>query len=142
MPIATMPADETRESADQAVANSQVQYVIASIAVVGLLLAIGACVGWGLRTGTGVLAGAALATLNMWSFKRIGGGLFSAQGTRRRLWGVLGALKFVVLVGVVVALLALHLVQPIVFVIGYGAMPLGITIGSLLGPRVAEESDH
>lgn len=142
MATATMPADETKERTDQTVANAQVQFVIASIAVVGLLLAVGASVGWGFHTGLGVVAGATLATLNMWAFKRIGTGLFGAQGTRRRLWGVLGAVKFVVLAAVVVALVALHLVQPIALVIGYGAMPIGITIGSLLGPRVAEESVH
>ncbi|MBI5538083.1 MAG: hypothetical protein HY898_35505 [Deltaproteobacteria bacterium] len=137
-----MAANETNERTDQAVASAQVHFVIASIAVVGLLLALGATVGFGLRSGLGVLVGATLATLNMWSLKRIGAGFFSEAGSRRRLWGVAGALKFVVLAGVVVALLALHLVQPIAFVIGYGALPIGITLGSLLGPRAAEESVH
>jgi hypothetical protein len=140
--MATMTADETRQRTDQAVASAQVQFVIASIMVVGSLLALGATIGWGLRSGVGVLAGALLATANMWSLKRIGAGFFSESGSRRRLWGVAGALKFVVLAGVVVALLALHLVQPIAFVVGYGALPVGITLGSLLGPRVAEESVH
>jgi hypothetical protein len=51
-------------------------------------------------------------------------------------------LKFLVLAAIVVGLFALHLVQPLAFVIGYGALPVGITIGTFLGPRMAEESVH
>jgi hypothetical protein len=140
--MAMTTASETAPRTDEAVANAQIHFVIASIAVVGLLLTLGATFGFGLRHGLGVLVGASLATLNLWSLKRIGAGIFSEAGRKRRLWGVAGALKFMALAGLMVALLALHVVQPIAFVIGYGALPIGITLGSLLGPRVAEESVH
>ena len=135
----TTASDQT---ADQAVAQAQLQYVIATIAAIGVLLAIGASWGWGLRHGLGVLVGAALATLNMWSLKRIGAGFFSGEGRRRRVWGLLGAMKFLALAAIVVALVALKLVHPLALLVGYGSMPVGITLGTFLGPRAAGESVH
>jgi hypothetical protein len=132
----------SEQAADRAVARAQVQFVIATVAVVGVLLSIGATAGWGLRVGVGVLAGAALATANMWSLKRIGAGFLAGDGRGRRVWGFVGAVKFLVLAGVLVALVALHLVHPLSLLVGYGALPVGITVGSLLGPRAPEGSVH
>jgi hypothetical protein len=138
--MAETATTEARAHADQAMASAQVQFVIASIAVVGLVLAVGATIGWGMKVGVGVLIGATLATLNLWSLKRIGAGFFSGSGRRRRLWGVAGASKFILLAALIGVLIALHLVHPIALLIGYGSLPIGITIGTFLGPRVAEES--
>jgi hypothetical protein len=129
-------------SADQAVAQAQVRYVMGCVAAVGVVGALGATMGWGWRAGVGVLVGSLLAVANLWSLKRIGAGFFSEHARQRRVWGLLGGLKFLVLAAIVVGLLALHLVQPLAFVIGYGALPVGITIGTFLGPRMTEESVH
>jgi hypothetical protein len=128
--------------ADQSVARAQMRFVMGTIAVIGLLVAAGATAGWGWRAGFGVAVGTSLAVANVWSLKRIGAGFFSESARQRRIWGLLGGVKFLVLAAIVVGLLALHLVQPLAFIIGYGALPVGITIGTFLGPRMTEESVH
>ncbi|MCL2724268.1 MAG: hypothetical protein FWD69_07510 [Polyangiaceae bacterium] len=61
------------------------------------------------------------------------------EGKRGGLvWGVFAVLKIFILFGVIWLLLARKIAEPISFVVGYGAMPLGIVVSTLataLSPR-------
>jgi hypothetical protein len=80
-----------------------------------------------------------VATLNLWVFGHIGRALLQ-DGPRRRLWAVVGALKFLALLVGVYLLLRTELDQVIAFAAGYVALPLGITLATLIRP--AGEGDE
>jgi hypothetical protein len=55
-------------------------------------------------------------------------------------WRALGALKMLLLFGAVWFLLTSRAVDPIPFVVGLGALPIGLVTGSLLSPGRAKEA--
>jgi hypothetical protein len=103
-----------------------------AVAAIGATIALGALLLAGTHAGAGAAIGAGTATLNLWMFTRIGSGFVSRRGLRAS-WGVLAGLKLVVLFGGVAALLKLDLADPVAFVVGYLALPIGIVASQLLG---------
>jgi ABC-type Co2+ transport system permease subunit len=103
-----------------------------AVAAIGAAIALGAWLLAGANGGAGAAIGAGTATLNLWMFTRIGRGFVSRRGLQAS-WGVLAALKLLVLFGGVATLLKLELADPIAFVVGYLALPIGIVASQLLG---------
>jgi hypothetical protein len=103
-----------------------------AVAAIGATIALGAWLLAGGHAGAGSAIGAATATLNLWMFTRIGTGFVSRQGLRAS-WGMVAGVKLVVLFGGVAALLKWELADPIAFVVGYLALPIGIVTSQLLG---------
>lgn len=103
-----------------------------AIALVGAIIALGSVLLGGVQIGQGALTGAVAATLNFWGFTRIGTAMLSRHGVRAP-WGLLAALKLVALFGGVLVILRMHLAEPIAFLIGYLALPVGIVGSQLLG---------
>jgi ATP synthase I chain len=105
-----------------------------AVVAIGVLLAGGAWFINGRQTGLGVGVGALIAALNLWAFTRIGTAMFSAQ-SRGGGWGLLAMIKLLVLFGAVFGILKKDLADPISFLVGYLALPIGIVASQFLGLR-------
>jgi hypothetical protein len=129
--MSLVPAARKQEGLDAAMVVSLI-----SVAAVAALLAVGALVWRGGAAGLGVALGGMLATVNLWVLALVGRGVLGG-GPRGRLWVLVGVLKMVGLFGGAFLLLRAGLVSGFTLVAGYGALPLGITIGTFLRPASA-----
>ncbi len=84
----------------------------------------------------GTLIGGVLATANLALFIKLGRGLL-AQGTKSasRALILLGLLKLLGLFACVFVLVRQGAVSPLAFVIGYGALPISISLSPLIKPQ-------
>jgi hypothetical protein len=117
------------------------RWALYSVAVVATLVAGGVLLGMGVRAGLGAALGGAIAVANLAIFSRVVRGLL-AGGRERRLWGLVGIAKIFVLFGGLWLLLRSEVVPGITLVLGYGALPVGLTLAGLLGPRPNEGGDE
>lgn len=106
---------------------------LASVAGMGVLLAGGALPLFGVRSALSVGAGALLATLNLYALGRIASALLSG---RRGLWGPLGVAKILFLFISSWFLITHEWVSALPFVVGLSALPAGLSLGALHGPKV------
>lgn len=97
-----------------------------------VLITIGAAatVGWNAALSTAF--GGLLAVANLAAFAFIGRGVL-AGGPKSRFWGMMGALKFAVLLGVGFLLMRSGLINGFALAIGYGALPLGVASSAFAG---------
>jgi hypothetical protein len=105
-----------------------------AVVAIGILLAGGAWLIYGRQTGIGVGIGALIASLNFWIFTRIGTAMVSGR-SRRGGWGFVAMLKLLLLFGGVFGILKKDLADPLSFLIGYLALPIGIVASQFLGLR-------
>ena len=105
-----------------------------AVVAIGVLLAGGALLINGRQTGLGVGVGGLIAALNLWAFTRIGTAMFSGQ-RRRAGWGLVAMLKLLALFGAVFWILKKDLADPVSFLVGYLALPIGIVASQFLGLR-------
>ena len=110
---------------------------ILSVGITGLVLALGALAGYGWRAGLGVAIGGAIATVNLLVFARIGQAFVSRRGNTAP-WAVIAVVKLIALLGGIWLILKSDFVSGLALTIGYGALPIGITLGSLFGPKPPE----
>jgi hypothetical protein len=112
-----------------------------AVALSGGLMAITAAVEWGPRMAVSVGTGASIAASNLYILSRIvhamtgdardaGGG-----GTSAGAWGVIALGKMMVLFGGIWFLMTRGLVDPMGLVVGYGSLPIGIAIGSIVSDK-------
>jgi hypothetical protein len=127
-------------------ADPRMQAAIAAVVAFGLLFSAGAALLWGARTALSVGAGALLAASNLWVLTRIVSNVLGNAaetsdeppgGGGGSVWGVLAVVKMLVLFGGVWILMTKGVVDPIPLVVGYGSMPIGIAIGSLVSDKTA-----
>jgi hypothetical protein len=110
---------------------------IKSVAATAVVLAGAAAVGFGARAALGVAIGGAIATLNLFVFARIGQAFLSRKGNTAP-WAIIAVIKLVGLLGGIWLILKSGYVSGLALTIGYGALPIGITLGSLFGPKPPE----
>ncbi len=103
---------------------------VKSVAVSGLVLTVLAAVFTDFRAAVGVFLGGALATANLVLFIRLGDAFLDQKGPRTP-WALLGFLKLLALFGAVYLILRRGDVSALALVVGYGAMPIGITLSNL-----------
>ena len=108
-------------------------------AALGLVFAIGGVAVDGVRTGIGVAAGGTLATANLWVFALVLRGMLTG-GEHGRRWGMAAGLKALALFAIAWLLLSTNVTTGLTLAIGYGSLPLGITIGGLFGRNVDERA--
>ncbi|MBM4375469.1 MAG: ATP synthase subunit I [Deltaproteobacteria bacterium] len=101
---------------------------LVAVGAIAVVFAIAALVLGGPESGLGVAVGGLVATLNFWLFAHIGRGVLSG-GKRSRAWALVAVAKFLLLFGGAWLLLRAGLTAPLTLALGYGAMPLGITVG-------------
>ena len=128
-PAPTPPAPPALEP----VMRAAVVCVAASAAV----LSLGALVSFGFSTAVGVAAGGAIATANLVLFARIGKAFLDKRGLTAP-WAAIALLKFFALVAAVWLVLRSGAVSPLALAVGYGSLPIGITVGGLFGPKPPE----
>ncbi len=112
---------------------------ILSVGVCSIGLAAGGFAFFGASAGFGVAVGGAIATANLWLFARIGQAFLSEKG--RGPWIAIAIVKLVFLFGGVFLLIKNDIVSGISLAVGYAAMPLGITLGSLFGPKPPDDAE-
>jgi hypothetical protein len=130
------------ERPERRVAGVDPRTLVALVAVgaFGAMFAIGAGIGWGARAGLSVLTGAAVAVANLYGLARILGALVGARSESQAtsgIWGILALVKVFVLFGGVWLLMSADLVDPLPLVVGWGALPIGIALGSILSDKTA-----
>lgn len=113
----------------------------AAVACLALAFAIIAGAVWGGRAALGVAAGGAIAVVNLVVFARVVRGVLSGGG-RNRIWILIGILKIFALFGGVWLLLKSGVFSPLSLVVGYGALPLGIALGTMLAARPSEQAPN
>jgi hypothetical protein len=105
-----------------------------AVVAIAILLAGGSFFIAGRATGMGVGVGGLMAALNLWAFTRIGSAVLSGH-RRRGAWGLVAILKLFALFGAVFWILKKDLADPLSFLIGYLALPVGIVASQFLGLR-------
>jgi hypothetical protein len=110
---------------------------IVCTAASGAVLALGGLLAFGLSTGFGVAVGGAIATANLALFAQIGKAFLDRRGISAP-WAAVAMVKFFALVAGVWLILRTGMVSPLALAVGYGALPIGITVGGLFGPKPPE----
>lgn len=119
--------------------DASIVTALVAVGAIAVLFALAALIFAGPDAGLGTAVGGLVATLNFWLFAHIGRGVLSG-GKRSRLWALVAVVKFLLLFGGAWLLLKSGLTTPLTLALGYGAMPLGITIGLLFGSGHREEA--
>ncbi len=101
-------------------------------------LALGSLALGGPRFALGVAIGGALAPLNLWVFAQVGEAFLSRRG-KTAPWAAIAPVKFVFLLGGVWLILRSGVASGLSLIVGYGALPIGITVGTLFGPKPPED---
>lgn len=119
---------------------------IRTVALIGALEALGALLFSGFGAALSVGAGAALAAGNLWLLARIIAELLpsdaeGAESQSRAGWALVAVLKMFGLLGGAWLLMRHGIVEPLAMLIGFGALPIGIAIGSLVSDRSAPSED-
>ncbi|MDI1484024.1 ATP synthase subunit I [Polyangium sp. y55x31] len=112
----------------------------ALLGVIGtaVVLTVGAFAIGGPRFGVGVAIGGALAPVNLWVFAQVGEAFLSRRGNTAP-WAVIATLKLALLLGGVWLILRSGIASGLSLIVGYGALPIGITVGTLFGPKPPED---
>ncbi len=111
--------------------DSAILVSLAAVGAVAVVFALGGLFLFGAAVGLGVAVGGLVATLNLWFFAYVGRGVLSG-GPRSRYWAMIAVLKILLLFGGAWLLMKSGLTSPLTLALGYGSLPLGITIGSFL----------
>jgi hypothetical protein len=122
--------------------DPRMRAAIVAVAVVGAGFTAFAAFAFSLGTAFSVAVGATIATLNLWILARIMRALMPAEGETAqagasRGWALAALLKMLGLFAGVWILMSRHLVDPVPLLCGFGALPIGIAIGSIVSDRSA-----
>jgi hypothetical protein len=125
---------------------------LAGVASFGVLFTLGAAIvgdGW---TALSVAIGAAIATANLFVLAQIVAAMVAAtseaeaegeakasQGSTAGVWGIFAVVKMLVLFAGMWLLMTKGIVAPIPLVVGYGSLPIGIAIGSLVSDKTTHK---
>ncbi len=107
---------------------------VIAIASTALALTVTSAFLFGTRATVGVGVGGLLATLNFALFIRLVAAFLSQKGNAAP-WAVLAGVKLLGLFAFVYIILKRGDLPPLSLAIGYGSLPIGISLGSLFKPR-------
>jgi hypothetical protein len=127
--------------------DARMRRSLLGVGLTGAVLALGATFIAGVSTGFSVAVGAVIATGNLWALARIftailPSGEGAAEGARsqsRAGWSLVAILKLFALIGAVWLLMKHDLVSPLAMLVGFGSLPIGIALGSLVSDRSAPQ---
>jgi hypothetical protein len=117
---------------------------IMAVAGVGATLSAAALAFFGPTTALSVTVGAAVSTANLWALGRIVSALLpsesdAAQTQSRAGWALVALVKMFGLVAVVWLLMKHGVVSPVPMLVGLGALPMGVVVGSLASDAGARQ---
>lgn len=118
--------------------DAPMRAAILSVAIVGVTLSLLAAVTYGLSAALSVLAGGAMATVNLWVLAELVRAFLSPSGNKGP-WVALALLKLTALFGGVYLLVTKQYVSILGLAIGFAALPIGITLGTVMGPKPGED---
>lgn len=130
-------AEPDREPEDR-LGDAPMRAAVKAVAISGLCLSVGGLALFGVRNAVGVAIGGALATANLLVFARLGDAFIARKGNTAP-WAVIALLKLVFLFGGIWMILDSGVVTGLSLAAGYAALPLGITLGSLFGPKPPDD---
>jgi hypothetical protein len=132
--------------------DARMRVSLGAVALSGGALALCALAFFGASTAFSVAAGAGLATGNLWALARIVAELLpdersgrqAGQGaaTNKAPWTVVALLKMFALLGAAWLLMRHGVVSAAPMLVGFGCLPIGIAIGSLVSDRGAAPDDR
>ncbi len=123
--------------------DGRLRISLVAVAVSGAVLTFCALLASGVSAALSVGMGALLATGNLWVLARIVAALLpdeqsAPEATKNRGgWALLAVLKMVGLLGAAWLLMRHGVVSPLPMLIGFGSLPIGIAIGSIVSDRSA-----
>jgi hypothetical protein len=126
--------------------DGRLRRCILGVAAAGATLAVGAMAVFGAAAAFSVAVGAGIATGNLWILGRVvtailPTGAAGARSQSRAAWALVAGLKMVGLIAVVWLLMRHAVVSPLAMLVGFGALPIGIAIGSLVSDRNASPEE-
>lgn len=124
------------DPSDTSTAAAGMRSTTVAVALAGGVIAALAFAVFDVRTGVGALFGGALATANLWVMARVARAFVLQRGTTS--WTAVAAIKLVALFVGVWLILRSDAVPALALIAGYAALPIGITLGSLFGPKPVE----
>jgi hypothetical protein len=124
---------DSQQPSDAATSAATMRSATIAVALSGGLIAVLAFATFDARTGLGALLGGALATANLWVMARVARAFVAQRGATS--WAAIAAVKFVALFVGVWLLLRSNAIPALALIAGYAALPIGITLGSLFGPK-------
>jgi hypothetical protein len=122
--------------------DARMRMSIRAVVIAGAALAVVALAFAGVGAALSVAVGAGLAASNLWLLARIVTELLpseaaGAEAQSRAGWALVAVLKMFGLLGLAWLLMRHGIVSPLPMLIGFGALPIGIAIGSLVSDRSA-----
>lgn len=133
-----MKAEGQRADDRPGVGDATMRAAILYVAGTGAVMALVAIFVAGARAAAGVAVGGAIATANLYVFARIGEAFISRKG-RTAPWAVIAVLKLGALLGGVWLILQSGLVSGLSLTVGYASLVVGITLGTLFGPKPPDD---
>jgi hypothetical protein len=135
-----------RAAAGPYVLDARMRMCLLAVALSGAAMTAGALLVFGARSALAVAVGSGIATGNLWVLGRIVGALLpgAAAGARAQSkagWVLVAMLKMVGLVGLLWLLMRHGVLSPLSLMAGFGSLPIGIAIGSLVSDRSAPTED-
>lgn len=128
--------------ADAPPMSPRIRVAIITVAVFGTLFALVAGTVWSVRAGISAAVGATIAASNLWVLARIIGATARPDASKSALaWSMLALVKMLGLFALVWLLIRWGIAQPLPLVLGYGALPIGIAVGSVVSDRTEPPSD-
>ncbi|WP_437295794.1 ATP synthase subunit I [Sorangium sp. So ce426] len=124
------PDAEERPGVGDATMRSVLRWVAGTAAV----LSVAALLAYGTRAALGVCIGGAIATVNLYVFARIVDAFLSRRG-HTVSWTLIAMIKLLGLMGGVWLLLKSEVVSGVALMVGYASLVVGITLGTLFGPK-------
>lgn len=111
-----------------------------AVAACGGALTLAALLWGGLHAGFSAALGAAVAVANLFVLGRVVGALLG-DGSQAASWSLVGLFKLVALFFGMWALFSSGVALVLPFMVGYGALPIGITLGSLFVPTSTSSTE-
>jgi hypothetical protein len=126
--------------------DARMRRCLLAVALSGAASTSGALVVFGARSAFSVALGSGIATGNLWVLGRIVGALLPSEAAGARAqskagWVLVAMLKMVGLIGLLWLLMRHGVVSPLSLMAGFGSLPIGIAIGSLVSDRSAPAED-
>jgi hypothetical protein len=121
-------------------ADAGLRAAILTVGLAAVALTVAAALLFDASVATGVGLGGVLATSNLLLFARLGQA-FLAQGGMGRPWMALAVLKLFGLFVAMFLLLRHTDLSALALLVGYGALPIGIVLAGLFGPKPPDDAD-
>jgi len=134
-----------RAEAPAARYDSRMRTSLVAVALSGAVLAFCALAFFGVSAAWSVALGAGLATGNLWALAKIVAALLPDERSGPQNagpWILVALLKMFGLLAAAWLLMRHAVVSPVPMLVGFGSLPIGIAIGSLVSDRGADSDDR